>query len=171
MRKSILLILLILVVTTIGYSQNDTTKTDSVQMDSLYQMLDKLMNEWNPENEPWNFVEFELTALKLKINYGQQSIHPFLAEYNRKIQFLTENQSTDTLDMSLNWGGRTLIKIYLDSVKSLLIMEDSFGRYFFDLNTFEYSEKLEEFTPYENKEYLGQINGKDYPLVFEPAEK
>ena len=171
MTRTIQIIIFLLVLTNSGYSQNIPTKQDSVQIDSMMIMLEKLAREWNPQDELWTFISIELKDLNLIIKYGQQSIHPFLAEYNRKIQFLTETHSSDTLDMAINSGGRTLIEIYYDKGKKLLIMEDTFGKYFYDLTTQSYYEKLYNFEPYENKEYIGRINGKEYPLKFEQKEK
>lgn len=167
MKKTIQIIIFLLVLINTGYSQNIPTKQDSTQIDSLMIMLEKLAREWNPEDEPWTFISIELKDLNLKILYGQQSIHPFLAEYNRKIQFLTETHISDTLDMAINSGGRTMIEIYYDKEKKLLIMEDNFGKYFYDLTTQSYYEELDNFEPYYNKEYIGRINGKEYPLKFE----
>lgn len=151
-------------------AQTNITEADSSKVDSLTIMLEKLAREWNPDDEVWTFISFELEKLELKVKYGQQAIHPFMAEYNRKIQFETKTSKTDTIDMHLNWGGRTYIEIFYDKAKDLILMEDQFGRYFLDLTTFEYSEKLEDFSKYDNKLYLGRINGKEYPLKFEVKE-
>lgn len=156
--------------TSIRYSQINTTKIDSNQIDSLTNTIERLALAWNPEDEPWNFITFEIKELELTVRYGQQSIHPFLAEYNRKIQFETKVSKTDTLDMTLNWGGRTWIEFNYDKDKNLIVMEDRFGRYFFNFNTLTYSEKLEDFEKYTNKDYIGRINGKDGPLKFEIIE-
>ena len=167
MIKPIQLLTLLLILTNLVYSQNIPTKQDSIQLDSLTMMLERMVREWNPEDEPWTFIEFEIKEIDIKIKYGQQSIHPFLAEYNRRIQFSINNESTDTLDMFINSGGRTLIELFYDKKERQLIMEDSFGKYFFDLKTMTYYEKPYNFEPYENKEYIGRINGKDFPLKFE----
>jgi len=161
------LTIIFLLLSSIGYSQTVPTKADSSRVDSMMIMMEKLIKEWNPENEPWTFCKIELKEIGLTIHYSQQSIHPFLAEYNRKIQFVTKSSKTDTLDMAINSGGRTLIKVYYNKKNNLIIMEDSFGGYYFDLSTLEYSEKLwGKFEKYDDKEYLGTINGKEYPLEF-----
>ncbi|GEM_PF-2214547 len=152
------------------YNTQAQTKTDSALVDSIMIMLDERIKNWNPDDEPWTFISFEIEKIDLKISYGQQLIHPFLAEYNRKILFETQSSKTDTIDMTLNWGGRTYIELYYDSGNKLIVMEDSFGRYFFDLNTMKYTEKLEDFGDYKNKYYIGCINGTDYPLKFESLD-
>lgn len=158
------LIIIFVFLSSVGYSQTVPTKADSSQVDS---MMEKLIKEWNPENEPWTFCKIELNEIGLTIHYGQQPIHPFLAEYNRTIQFVTKNAKTDTLDMAINSGGRTFIKVYYDKDNNIIIMEDSFGGYYFDLSEFEYSEKLwQKFEKYDDIDYLGTINGKEYPLEF-----
>lgn len=167
MIKAIRILILLFILANIGYSQIIPTKQDSAQLDSLTIMLEKIAREWNQEDEPWTFISFDIENLDLNIKFGQQSIHPFLAEYNRKIQFSTKNEKTDTLDMFINSGGRTWIEIFYDKKKELIIMEDNFGKYFFDLSTLEYYEKPYNFEPYENKEFIGIINGKDFPLKYE----
>jgi uncharacterized protein len=139
----------------------------TLQVDSMMILMEKLIKEWDPEKEPWTFISIDIVELNLTINYGQQTIHPYLAEYNRKIQFITKNSKTDTLNMAINSGGRTLIEVYYNKDKNIIIMEDNFGGYYFDLATLEYSEKLwDKFEKYDNKEYLGTINGKEHPLEF-----
>ncbi|WP_430817417.1 hypothetical protein [Carboxylicivirga sp. RSCT41] len=146
------------------------SKVDSALLDNMMIAFGDKIKNWNPEDEPWTFISFELDEIGLKISYGQQVIHPFLAEYNRKILFETQSAKTDTMTMTLNWGGRTHIEIYHDSDKNQLIMEDTFGQYFFDIRSMEYAERSEDFVELEDKRYLGCINGKDDPLRFESTE-
>lgn len=161
------LIIIFLFLTSIVYSQSVPTELDSSKIENIKLKVEKLIKDWDPENESWKFCTVELKEPELTILYGQQSIHPLLAEYNRKIQFITQNSKTDIIDMALNTGGRTLIKVYYDKVNNLIIMEDRFGGYYFNLSSFEYSEKLwDRFEETVNKEYLGTINGKKYPLQF-----
>jgi hypothetical protein len=152
-------------------SQNVPTKEDSAMVDSLKILFDQVVREWDPEAEPWTFIEFRVDKLNMMIKYGQKSIHPFLAEYERRIQFENDGHKTDTLDMAINSGGRTSIKLFHDPNEHLLIMEDRFGRYFFDLKSNNYNEKLFEFEPYENREYIGLIDGTEYPLKYEPKDE
>lgn len=168
-------LILILIITShsiIVFGQSNFSKKDSIQVDSFTMQLEKLIKDWDPKNEPWNFVDFEIKEIGLTVRYGQQSIHPFLAEYNRKIQFSTDTSMTDTIPMTLNSGGRTLIRIYYVKLNSMVVMEDRFGEYYFDIDKMEYSENVwGEYDKYKDeKEFLGQINGQEYPLRYEPKK-
>lgn len=167
MRKVLFLVGTLISISAFGQQR---AEQDSLDVDSLQNYLGNLFRNWDPQKEPWSFVTLELTTPGLTVTYGQQNIHPFLAEYRRKIQFSTTDSRTDTLDMLLNSGGRTLIEVYVLGQDSV-ILEDSFGQYFFNLSTWEYSEKHYEHNVYPQAELLGTINGQDPPLRFEPNAK
>jgi hypothetical protein len=154
-----------------GCNKGTSTKNPEKQVDSITNILEEIVKNWDPEKEPWRYTEFEIQQANLTVKYGQQAIHPFLAEYVRTIQFSSKEHTSEVFDMTINTGGRTLIKVYFDSTHNIIVMEDSFGGYYFDLNTKEYSEKTwGDFKPYKNEKMLiGHINGKQ-ELKFERIE-
>lgn len=138
------------------------SRNDAVQKDSLMIVLEEMVKNWSPKNEPWRYVEFEIKEANLTVKYQQKAIHPFLAEYSRKIQFQSEGNTPKGFDMEVNTGGRTLIKVYLNKVNNTIVMEDSFGGYYYSIDKKEYFEKVwSDFESYEyEKAFIGYINGQ-----------
>ena len=154
------LVIILCLVSTVTYSQSN------IEVDSLYANLEQHAKSWDPSAEPWTFITFKIKEPKVKITYGQQSIHPFLAEYSRRIHFSTPYFDTDTLSMIVNTGGRTLIDVYTNKSDSL-ILRDNFGKYIFDYTTKDYSEIEDEPLDLTDFEHIGVIDGQTYPLRFE----
>lgn len=166
--KNLIIISFLLLFVLNGFGQKIITTEDSIEVANMVKILEKKAREWKQEHEAWKYLSFNLPNVGLIINYGQQAAHPFLAEYNRTIQFTSKKSRTFTLEMTMNTGGRTFIDVYYDPTNKLVILEDIFGSYFYNLKSNIYSEKpYEKFEKTENIKYLGAINGKDYPLKFE----
>jgi hypothetical protein len=163
------LLLFFVLFSSIGYSQTLPTKEDSARLDSMMLYLNGIAQNWNPDEQVWTFIEFEYEELQLSVKYGQRPIHPFLAEYERKVQFEIGDLKTDTLDMSINSGGKTFIKVFYDADGQRIIMEDFFGGYYYNIRDKLYSERktYEGFKAWDGPGHLGSINGKELPLKFE----
>lgn len=66
--------------------------------------------------------------------------------------------------------------MYHDPERNMLVMEDSWGRYLYDLerHVYEedvYEEKVSDPEPYPNKVWVGRINGQAHPLKFETGNQ
>jgi hypothetical protein len=124
--------------------------------------------KWNH----WTELKIVFPDPKIEIVYFQQTSHPFLAEYNRKIIFKTDKGQTDTIKMSDNTGGRTLFNLYFQTNenKRMIILEDHFGFYYFDLITKKYAEStsIDKMNGDNNSKmlYLGRIDSESFPLKF-----
>ncbi len=98
----------------------------------------------------WYFVENQVLwdefAFNLPDNIGtltfkRRSIHPFLAEYERKVSFNTSNGPSDFFRLTTNTGGRTYINCYLltdlSGKPKWIQLKDRFGIYLFNFSTKE----------------------------------
>ena len=74
--------------------------------------------------------------------------------------------------MSVNTGGRTLFNLYFQESgnKKLIVLEDNFGFYYYDIGSKNYSEETAknklQLGPNSQTVYLGKIDGESYPLRF-----
>lgn len=62
--------------------------------------------------QPWEECSVELPNGSGRFVFLRQHIHPFLAEYDRKIRFETEHGATNTAWLRTNVGGRTKVNVY-----------------------------------------------------------
>jgi hypothetical protein len=154
------------------FAQIEREKNDTAKLDDSTKELIDLFQNWKQENEPWTELKITLSDPEIEIFYFQQPAHPFLAEYNRKIIFKTPIGQTDTINMFMNTGGRTLFNLYCmtEKDKKVIILEDYFGFYLYDLKKNEYSEaifseKMQAVDDH-NTVFLGKIDGESYPLRF-----
>jgi hypothetical protein len=159
-------------VVSFSFAQKQNGAIDTTGMDSFSKELIRKAQNWKQEDEPWTKLLMKLSNPKIQIIYFQQPSHPFLAEYNRKIIFKTEQEKSDTIEMFENTGGRTLFNLYVQESgdKKIIILEDNFGFYYYDIGSKSYFEKIAtdkmQILPNSHTVYLGGIDGKSYPLRF-----
>lgn len=155
-----------------SFAQKQDNSSDTSNMDSFFKELVKKAQNWKQENEPWIKLVITLPEPKIEIIYYQQTAHPFLAEYNRKIIFKSEKEQSDTIDMFENTGGRTMFNLYFQKSrnKRIIVMEDNFGFYYYDIDSKVYSEDISKnkmrIMMNSTTRYLGRIDGEFYPLKF-----
>jgi hypothetical protein len=155
-----------------SFAQKQNNGIDTTNMDSFSKELIRKAQNWRQEDEPWTKLVINLSGLKIQIIYLQQSSHPFLAEYNRRIIFKTEKEQSDTINMFENTGGRTLFNLYFQESrnKKIIILEDNFGFYYYDITSKNYYEDIAankmQILPQSHTVYLGRIDGESYPLKF-----
>jgi hypothetical protein len=153
-------------------AQKQNRAIGTTGMDNFSKELIRKAQNWKQEDEPWKKLSVKLSDPKIEIIYFQQLSHPFLAEYNRKIIFKTEHEKSDTIEMYENTGGRTLFNLYFQESgnKKIIILEDNFGFYYYDIGSKNYFEKIStdkmQILPDSHTVYLGGIDGKSYPLRF-----
>ena len=171
-HKKIILFITTFLVVSFSFAQKQDNSIDTSNMDSFSKELIRKAQNWKQEDEPWTKVVIKLSDPKIEIIYLQQPSHPFLAEYNRKIYFQTEKGKSDTINMFENTGGRTLFNLYFQEGgnKKILVLEDNFGFYYYDIGSRNYFEKIAtskmQVVPNSHTEYLGRIDGESYPLKF-----
>lgn len=159
-------------VVSFSFAQKQNGAIDTTGMDSFSKELIRKAQNWKQEDEPWTKLLMKLSNPKIQIIYFQQPSHPFLAEYNRKIIFKTEQEKSDTIEMFENTGGRTLFNLYVQESgdKKIIILEDNFGFYYYDIGSKNYFEKIStdkmQILPDSHTVYLGGIDGKSYPWRF-----
>lgn len=113
------------------------------------------VDNWKQNDEAWQELEVKFDTSNIVIWYQQQSAHPFLVEYNRRIKFQHNNKQSELHKMSLNPGGRTEIKIYGEP--NSIILEDIWGLYILDLKNMTLKEPDESMDT-SKLTYLGIIN-------------
>jgi hypothetical protein len=155
-----------------SFAQKQSHDVDTTNLDSFSKELIREAQNWKQEDQPWAKLVVRLSDPHIQIIYLQQSSHPFLAEYNRKIIFITEREQSDTIDMFPNTGGRTLFNLYFQESadKKIIVLEDNFGFYYYDIGSNKYSEEIAankmQIVPDSHTVYLGRIDGESYPLKF-----
>ncbi|MEJ5309968.1 MAG: hypothetical protein WHX52_09360 [Anaerolineae bacterium] len=148
---------------------------------------------WNPDDEPWIEVAIPLPDGWGQVIFLRQSAHPFLAEYNQKLRLELTGQPPVVVEMPMNVGGSTFTNVYwvaegVDGHATLQLI-DHWGMYVVDLEDppatalwltrFEgvwrlngAAEKTDALLEaLDDPEYLGCLNGKQWPLRFVPASE
>jgi hypothetical protein len=132
------------------------------------------MDDWDPAQEPWIEVSFELPEGSAQVTLLRQNAHPFLAEYHRQIHLEFTDRPPITIDLPMNVGGSTMLNVYLTELSlpehtgSILHLEDHWGRYLIPLENPELLNINNE-TDIVPGTYLGRFDGREDPLRFIPA--
>lgn len=99
-------------------------------------------DDWDQSQVPWTEAGFALPDSSGNIVLLRQHAHPFLAEYNRKLRLDMNTQPSATIDLPMNTGGKTLINVYLDTLKvgwqeervPMMFLNDRHGIYGIDMS-------------------------------------
>jgi hypothetical protein len=134
--------------------------------------------DFDESKQPWVECAIPLPGDLGRIVFMRRHIHPFLAEYDRKIRFETRSFSNMVKPLGLNCGGRTKINVYLypagNDKGPFVGLRDHLGAYYLDLQRgVVISIEDEEFAsvfPYTAEQYLGRLDGTKSPLRFIPAD-
>lgn len=89
-----------------------------------------------PRLNPWNSYKIEIPDYDGKIIFYRKPIHPFLAEYERKLKVTFPDGKVERSLLPVNTGGSTLINLYwvepTDKYQASLLMKDNWGEYLID---------------------------------------
>jgi hypothetical protein len=148
---------------------------------------------WNPTDEPWEEIAIPLPDDWGQVIFLRQSAHPVMAEYNQKLRLELTGQPSQIVEMPMNVGGRTFTNVYwvaegVDGHATLQLI-DHWGMYVVDLEAppatalwvthfdgvWRLSGAAEEtdalLEALADHEYLGCLDGKEWPLRFVPASE
>lgn len=148
---------------------------------------------WEQADEPWTEVAIPMPDDWGQVVFLRQSAHPVMAEYNRKLRLEPTGQTPQVVEMTMNVGGRTFINVYwvaegVDGHATLQLI-DHWGMYVVDLESppatapwvthwegewrlngaAEETDALLEALA--DHEYLGCLDGKEWPLRFVPVSE
>jgi len=145
-------------------------RKDEKPEDPIERGMEALMrraDDWDRELEPWQEVPIPLPSGVPTVTFLRRHAHPFLAEYDRKLRIGVEAM----VDLPTNVGGRTLTNIFLiregDGRGPILHLCDHWGHCFVDL----VEARTVEARADPPGEYVGRLDGSDYPLRFVPASE
>lgn len=68
---------------------------------------------WHQSLEPWNACQISLPKDYGKITLLIQKAHPFLAEYNEKLNIHNNKQLSRTFNLNIDTGGEEFLNFYL----------------------------------------------------------
>lgn len=168
MHTKILLFLFLMGCANLIFAQNKDSLTNNdnkTDTSSFFIDFTNSVIESTLRKKSWEVLDVNLEKQGIIIHYMQKSSHGMLAEYQRKIMFKIGDSQTDTIEMIYNYGGRTLINIYLlsnkNDEKKILMLKDWFGYYYFyldNLSFYQYyyeAKNISDSFPY--IKYLGRI--------------
>ena len=87
----------------------------------------------------WQSYEFTIPGIQSSLIFKWQAIHPFLAEYDRKIQVVSKNRKSPEYWLLTNTGGRHHLNLYIteiDNDKWIRVL-DEFSECVINLNTLQ----------------------------------
>ncbi|MHC4418830.1 MAG: DUF4190 domain-containing protein [Planctomycetota bacterium] len=133
--------------------------------------------DFDESKQPWVECAIPLPDGSGQLLFMRRHIHPFMAEYDRKIRFETRAFNEISKPLPVNPGGRTKINVHWypagDGKGAFLQLKDRWGAYYLDLERgIVMSPKDPEFAevfPYTTPQYLGRLDGTKSPLRFIPA--
>ena len=89
-----------------------------------------------PTLNSWESYKINIPDWQGRITFYRKPIHPFLAEYERKLKVKFSNGKTIKSPLNVNTGGRTYIEVFRIEPKSneqaMLLFRDHHGEYLID---------------------------------------
>ncbi len=117
--------------------------------------------DFDAEKEPWDTVPLELDKEILgtaRLEFSRNQIHPFLAEYDRKVTFV-DGDKDRTSHLATNTGGRTRIIVYHHKTKTggYLRLHDHLSEHLIDLS----DGRTYYLMRVEGRLYIGEVNPEE----------
>ncbi len=124
-------------------------------------------DDFDVNEQPWVECPLVLPDKSYRIVFFRRHIHPFLAEYDRKIRCEIDN-NVIVKPLPTNTGGRTKINIYYyaaaNGLGPFIRLRDQYGNYRFDLGNGV--EEIKAIPKSFEGVYIGRLDGSQEPLRF-----
>lgn len=135
------------------------------------------LESWDIEQVPWESVTIEIAGYSEEITFLRRQGHPFLAEFERKLQITNSEDENIKILLPFNIGGQTNINVYLatgilsdqNKRQQFIHLEDQWGDYFVSKDDATYYD-IEEINLNDDK-YVGRIIGESGYLEFIPSSE
>ena len=128
------------------------------------------LENFDEQVEPWVECSFNVPNRPERIVFLRQCAHPFLAEYNRKLRIERPGANPAIFSLLMDTGGVNVINVYLIRERQesgpWILLCDPLDSHLFNLSRAEPDNVSSMF---DQREYLGRIEGRTHPLRFIPA--